>query len=368
MTATAPTGSGTERRDALAEAIFQATIGAQELLHIYLGDRLGLYAALSELDTATPAELAEAADIAPRYAREWLEQQAVAGVLDLAQDSTDPNARRFRLPAAAAEVLCDPDSRYFMVPLAQLSVSIAQALPHVMAAFLNGGGVAFEAYGADAREGIERVNRPMFGTQLAQEWIPAMPDIHDRLRGAEPPARVADLGCGSGWSTVAIANGYPRAWVDGIDIDEASIDSARRVAADAGVADRVTFFQRDAAHPALARRYDLVTLFETLHDMAHPVEVLTAARGMLAPGGAVLVGDERVAEEFTAPGDDIERFHYGWSAVHCLAVAMVEPDAVGTGTAIRPDTVRRYAREAGFSAVTVLPIEHDFWRFYRLDP
>lgn len=368
MTATFPTGSDTERRDALVEAIFQATVGAQELQHIYLGDRLGLYTALAELDSATPAELAAAAGIAPRYAREWLEQQAVAGVLDLVLDSTDPDARRFRLPAAAVEVLCDPDSLYFVAPLAQLSVSIAQTLPQVMAAFLNGGGVAYEAYGADIREGIERVNRPMFRNQLAREWIPAMPDIHERLSGAEPPARVADLGCGSGWSTVAIADGYPRAWVDGIDIDEASIESARHVAADAGVADRVTFFQRDAADPALAGRYDLVTLFETLHDMAHPVEVLTAARGMLAPGGAVLVGDERVAEDFTAPGADLDRFNYGWSAVHCLAVAMVESDAAGTGTVIRPDTVRRYAREAGFSAVTVLPIEHDFWRFYRLDP
>jgi hypothetical protein len=89
---------------------------------------------------------------------------------------------------------------------------------------------------------------------------------------------------------------------------------------------------------------------------------------MLAPGGAVLVGDERVGEAFTAPGDDLERFNYGWSAVHCLAVALTEPNAAGTGTVIRPDTVRRYAQDAGFSKVTVLPIDHDFWRFYRLDP
>jgi hypothetical protein len=89
---------------------------------------------------------------------------------------------------------------------------------------------------------------------------------------------------------------------------------------------------------------------------------------MLSPGGAVLIGDEKVAETFTAPGDELERFDYGWSALHCLAAALVEPDAAGTGTVLRPEAVRRHATDAGFTAVTVLPIEHDFWRFYRLDP
>jgi 2-polyprenyl-3-methyl-5-hydroxy-6-metoxy-1,4-benzoquinol methylase len=115
------------------------------------------------------------------------------------------------------------------------------------------------------------------------------------------------------------------------------------------------------------QRYDLITLFETLHDMSHPVEVLRSARHALAPGGAVLIGDERVGETFTAPGDDLDRFNYGWSALHCLAAALVDPDSAATGTVIRPATVRRYAHEAGFNRCTVLPIEHDFWRFYRLD-
>ncbi len=130
----------------------------------------------------------------------------------------------------------------------------------------------------------------------------------------------------------------------------------------------MSFAHRDAADPDLTGRYDLVTLFETLHDMAHPVDVLRAARAMLAPDGAVLVGDEKVAETFTAPGNDLERFNYYWSALRCLAAALVEPGAAGTGSVIRPETVRRYATDAGFTAVTVLPIEHHFWRFYRLDP
>lgn len=368
MTATLPTASAAQRREALAEQVFQATIGAQEIMHVYVGDRLGLYAALSRVDSASSADLAGLAGIAERYAREWLEQQAVAGVLDVAEETGDASTRRYRLPPGAAEVFCDPESLYHLAPLARLVVSIAQTLPQVLEAFRTGEGVPYEAYGPDLRAGIERANRPMFAHQLATDWLPALPDIDDRLRRTDPPTRVADLGCGSGWSTLAIAQAYPAARVDGIDLDEASVEAASRKAADAGLSDRVEFACRDAADPRLAGRYDLVTLFETLHDMAHPVAVLRAVRAMLAPGGAVLVGDEKVAEAFTAPGDDLERFNYGWSAVHCLPAGLVEPDSAGTGTVIRPATVRGYAREAGFAAVTVLPIEHDFWRFYRLDP
>jgi 2-polyprenyl-3-methyl-5-hydroxy-6-metoxy-1,4-benzoquinol methylase len=355
------------RRDALADQLFHATIGAEELLHVYLGHRLGLYTALSGLDTASPADLAALAGVAERYAREWLEQQAVAGVLDVAEDTGDAGTRRYRLPPGAAEVLCDPDSLYFLAPFASLVVSIARAMPQVAEAFRSGGGVPYSEY-PDISVAIAEANRPMFLHQLGSEWIPALPDIQARLRHTDPPARVADLGCGSGWSSIALARAYPGVRVDGIDLDEASVEAARRNAAETGVADKVSFACRDAADPDLAGRYDLVMLFETLHDMAHPVEALRAARAMLGPGGAVLVGDERVAETFTAPGDDLERLNYGWSALHCLAAALTEPDAAGTGTVIRPEMVRRYAREAGFTSVTVLPIEHDFWRFYRLDP
>jgi tRNA A58 N-methylase Trm61 len=156
--------------------------------------------------------------------------------------------------------------------------------------------------------------------------------------------------------------------VDAIDIDSASIEHARANVAAAGLSDRVQPIVQDASDPRLGGRCDLVTIFEALHDMNHPVEALRAARNMLAEGGSVLIADERVAERFTAPGDELERFNYGWSVLHCLAVGMLEEDSAGTGTAIRPDTVRAYASEAGFARVDVLPIENDFWRFYRLMP
>ncbi len=125
---------------------------------------------------------------------------------------------------------------------------------------------------------------------------------------------------------------------------------------------------RDAADPAVAGSYDLVCIFEALHDLARPVEALAAMRPMLADGGSVLVADERVAERFTAPGDEIERMMYGWSVLHCLPAAMAEQPSAATGTVMRSDTLRRYASEAGFTQVEVLPIDNDFFRFYRLRP
>jgi hypothetical protein len=156
--------------------------------------------------------------------------------------------------------------------------------------------------------------------------------------------------------------------VDAIDADVESIETARRNITAAGLADRVRPIINDVSESGLDGRYDLITMFEALHDLNHPVEALRAARGLLADGGSVVVADERVAERFTAPGDELERFNYGWSVLHCLPIAMLDEDSAGTGTAIRPDTVREYATQAGYSRVEVLDIEHDFWRFYRLEP
>ena len=192
-----------------------------------------------------------------------------------------------------------------------------------------------------------------------------MPDVVLRLR--ESGARVADVGCGQGWSSIAVARAFPLAHVDGFDADPGSIADSRRHAGEAGVDDRVRFFERDAA--ALSGGpYDLVMILETLHDLPRPVDALRAARAATAPGGAVLVVDERVAEYFTAPGDEVERTMYGWSVTHCLPTQMVDQPSAALGTVMRSDTVRECAFEAGYAGVDVLPVENDFFRLYRLHP
>ncbi len=362
---TEPSASGAAAaRDQLAERLFGATIAALDLLHVWLGERLGLYRALAEGGPATSAELAARAGIHERYAREWLEHQAVAGLLAV-DGRADAAARTFSLPPGHDEVLLDRDSLNYLTPMALGVVGMARALPEVREAFRTGSGVPYEAYGADTRHFISWANRPMFVNLLASEWFPAIPGLVERLR-ADPASRVADVGCGTGWSSIAIARGFPKAVVTGMDLDQASIDEARNNAVDAGVAERVTFKVRNAADPGLAGSFDLVCAFETIHDMADPVGALRAMRGLRAEGGTVLVADERVADDFSTEVEDGERFQWGWSALHCLPCALTEPPAAGTGTIMRTPTLRRYALEAGFSDVEVLPIENDFWRFYRL--
>jgi SAM-dependent methyltransferase len=350
------------RRDELVERLFGATIGALELFGVYLGDRLGLYAELAGAGALDPDELARRAGIAPRYAQEWLEQQAVAGILDV--EATDDGARRYRLPAEHAQVLVDRESEFYLAPFASLLAGIGGVLPEVVDAYRTGRGVAFSRYGADLRDGQAAINRPAFTHDMAG-WIAAMPDVESRLR-SEPPARVADVGCGVGWSTIALARAFPAASVEGIDLDQASIDDARRNAAEAGMAGEVSFVVRDAADPATHGVYELACIFEALHDTPRPAEVLTALRAMLRDDGSVLIADERVADSFTAPGDEVERMMYGWSISHCLPAAMVDPPAEPTGTVLREPTVRDLAGRAGFGSVEVLPIENDFFRFYRL--
>ena len=352
--------------DALVERLFAATIGTLEVASVDLGGRLGLYRALADGGDATPGELAARTGTAERYVREWLEQQAVAGFLTVDDPNLDAAARRYGLPAAHRAVFVDEDNLNYLTPLAAIAINVLRPLEQLLDAYRTGDGVPYEAYGAELVHAIGAINRPQF-VNLVADWIASIPEVDSRLR-ATPPARVADVAAGTARSSIAIARAYPRVSIDAIDVDKTSIAEATANVAAAGLADRVRPVLHDASAPRLGGPYDLVTIFEALHDMNHPVEALRAARASLAEGGSVVIADERVAERFTAPGDEIERLNYGFSILHCLAVGLLDGDSAGTGTVIRPDTVRAYATDAGFDRVDVLPIEHDFWRFYRLVP
>ena len=360
------TSDAAARRDALAQRLFEASLGTMELASVYLGDRLGLYAALRRLGGATVRELAAATGTHERYVREWLEQQAVAGVLDVTSEP-DAHARHYTLPAGHDDVLLDPEHLSHLVPVVRMVVGGLPLAPRLVQAFRTGEGIPWSAYGPDVIEGQAGQNRPAFLKQLGQEWLPAIPELHARLL-ADPPARVADVACGGGWSSIGIARAYPKVRVDGFDLDESSIALAAEHVKAAGLADRVSMAVRDAGDPSLSGRYDLVTIFEALHDMSQPVAVLSKARSLLAPGGSVLVMDERVAERFTAPGDPIERLMYGFSILCCLPVGLADRPSEGTGTVMRPATLEAYATRAGFARSEVLPIEHEMFRFYRLTP
>jgi 2-polyprenyl-3-methyl-5-hydroxy-6-metoxy-1,4-benzoquinol methylase len=349
-------------RDAFAERLFQSALGYFDMLSIRLGQRLGLYEVLAE-GSVTSQELASRAGIAERYAREWLEQQTTAQII---VGDTDRDPVTFTLPAGHAEVLLDGDSLSYMGASVSQLYSITNAFERVVEAFRTGGGVPYDAFGTDNIEGQGAGNRPVFLTTLPNDWLPKIPPLHDRLR-ADPPARVVDVGCGTGWSSIAIAMAYPNVTVDGIDPDEISIELARKNAAAEGVTDRVRFHREDAALVERAP-FDVAAAFECIHDMARPVEVLTAVRASLSDEGAMLIVDERTHDRFTGEPDPLEAYFYGWSIFDCLPTGMHEQPSAGTGTVMRASTLERYAGEAGFTRFEALPIEHDTFRLYLLRP
>lgn len=367
---TQPIERGLERPfngEALAGRLFEQTLGAFELFNVYIGERLGLYQSLATDGVATPEQLADRAGIARRYATEWLEQQATAGILEVEDIAAAPELRRYSLPDEHREPLLDGDSLSFGAFMPRYVVSVGSVMPSLLDSFRSGGGVAWDRYGDDMRQAQAAANRPLFLSVVGQEWLAAIPDIHQRLAAA-PSARVADLGCGEGWLSIGLATAYPTIQVVGVDTDPASIEAARRNADNAGVGDRVTFVLGDAGGLAAEEPFDLVLIFETLHDLSRPVEVLRAARDCLSPGGTVIVVDERTADAFTGIALDnlVERFLYAASTLICLPNSLAEQPSVATGTVIRASTVDRFAGDAGFSSTDILPIEHDVLRAYRL--
>jgi 2-polyprenyl-3-methyl-5-hydroxy-6-metoxy-1,4-benzoquinol methylase len=365
-TDSSPPGQGGSADPAavLADRLFHDMIGALELFTVYLGERLGLYRALDRDGPATSAELAERTGTTERYVREWLEHHAASGLLEVDDPAVGSLARRYRLPPAYVPVLADPDDIRYRAFNGVEIVRAGRWLAPLAEAFRTGDAPPPLPW---APEGRAEYNRAAFLNLLGTRWLPAIADVDQRLR-REPPARVADLACGAGWSSIAMAQAYPMIRVDGFDLDPDVIAAARRNAEQAGLAGRVAFAVTDASSPGISGRFDLVTIFEGLHDMSRPVDALRAAHRLLTPSGSVVIADELTADVFTAPASDLERYQYGWSVVSCLPSAMGDPGTAATGAVMRPATLGRYAREAGFRSMDVLPIQTQTWRFYRLVP
>ena len=261
-------------------------------------------------------------------------------------------------------MLLDEQSLNYLGPLTRMAVAAGRRIDDLLAAYRDGGGVSWDAFGDDARESQAALNRPWFSQKLAPA-LAGVPDLHTVL--GRPGARILDVGCGGGWSTMALATAYPAATVVGVDIDAPSIEAARAAAAAAGLTGRVEFVLAQGEALPAAEPCDAAFAFECLHDMPRPVEVLAAIRSAVRPDGLVVIMDEAVADEFTAPGDEIDQCMYGFSLFICLPDGLASTPSVGTGTVMRRPVLTDYARRAGFSDVTVLPIEDfGFFRFYRL--
>lgn len=346
-----------------AERLFAATLGAYESLSVYAGLRLGWFAALAQNGPATSSELAARTGTQERYCREFCEMQAGLGTLTLESGST-ATGRVYALPAGPAEVLLDEQSLNHLGPLTRLVAAAGRQIDPLLDAYRDGGGVSWADLGDDARQSQAALNRPWFTRRLGPA-LAEVSDLHAEL--GRPDTRIADVGCGGGWSTLALARAYPAATVIGIDVDEPSIEAARSAAQAEGLAGRLSFVLADGETLTGLGPFDAAFAFECLHDMPRPVDVLTAIREAVRPGGPVVIMDEAVDDEFKAPASEVDQCMYAFSLFICLPDGMSSTPSEGTGTVMRPPQLADYARRAGFADVTVLPItDFGFFRFYRL--
>ncbi|MBW3602781.1 MAG: class I SAM-dependent methyltransferase [Actinobacteria bacterium] len=316
-----------------------ATAGLQM---IRLGVRTGLWQALADGAALTPAELAERAGIAEAYAREWLKHQAVSGYVD-----HDPATQRFTLPAAVAAVLADDTQSAMVDGFAGMLAAMAKDHILVEDAYRSGYGVGWHQRSAEHWLGMDLVTRAEVVPALVSAWIPALDGVEDRLRGG---ATVADIGCGYGAALIALAEAYPRSRFIGFDYHDGSIASARKAAAAAGVADRVTFEVADAAAFGGAG-YDLVLFVDALHDLGDPVGALRRTREALAPDGTALLVEFAVADRLEDNANPLGRLLYASSALVCSPNAIAHGATDPLGSAPGEARLTEVATAAGFGRV-----------------
>ncbi len=354
----------TEQVDALAGRIFLAGLEAIELYTVHLGVRLGLYRALDDGGPQNATELAARTALDRRYVREWLQSQALSGFVSI--DGNDVDDDRFALAPGVRETLIDEIGPAFVGAIAAILPAVGGVMPDLVASFRSGDRVPYSSY-PDAAAVQEAMNRPAYENLLVTDWLPQIPDVIARLRQESEPARVADFCCGPGWSSILLAEAFPHITVDGFDNDAESLRRARRNAADRGVSDRVRFENVDltADDPDPRAVYDVAFVFEAVHDLPHPEAALANVRRMLRPGASLIVMDERVGEELTAPGDEVERFMAACSVLWCTPQGH-GPGSEVVGAVMRPRVLEDLGRRAGFTETATLSIEHPFWRFYRL--
>ncbi|HZU14733.1 MAG TPA: class I SAM-dependent methyltransferase [Chloroflexota bacterium] len=328
---------------------------------IYIGDRNGLFEALNGAGWVTPDELASETGQSPRYLREWLSAMACSGYVQY-----DRVADRFCLPPEQAFCLANPDSPAYFPGLFEMLPTWYANAPKVADVFKTGGGVPQHEYGEEFWRGFERFTRAQFLNHLTQHWIPGVPGLEAKLQAG---ARVADVGSGNGQAILILAHAYPNSQFIGYDNYPLAVASARQRAADAGVDGRVRYELRDVAQ-GLPGTYDLITVFDTVHDMVDPIGSLSAIRRALAPDGVLLWTEFNVsgdlAENLANPLN-LAKFTYSASTLYCMTTSLSQGGA-GIGTCMGPHKAEELADEAGFGSFRRVPIEDPFTAVYEVRP
>lgn len=347
------------RMNSLMARVLGDISGAMVSFMCLIGDRLGLFKDLANRGPATSVELAQRTGTSERYVREWLSGLASAGYLEYSHGSGS-----YHLPLELAPVLAQEGGPMFLGGGYQQLQGLLLPLGLLLRAFREGGGVPQEAYGDDLWVGMERMSVTWFDNLLVPQWLPLVPDVLDKLVTG---ARVADVGCGKGRAVIRLAQTFPNSHFDGFDTFGPVIVRATHLAETAGVGHRVRFEKRDVAG-GLPDRYDLVTFFDSLHDMTDPVVALQEVRKQLKPGGTCFLLEMNVAERPEENRGPIAALLYGTSVLYNLPVSLAR-GGQGLGTLGLPESrIRQAGAEAGFGMVRRLPLMNPFNILYELKP
>ena len=307
---------------------------------VLIGDELGLYRAMAGAGPLSPAELAERTGTNERYIREWLAAQAAGGYV-----TYDPATETFTLPPEQAFTLANDDSPAAFAGAFQLALSALRDAPSVGARFRTGEGLGWHEHDHGLFEGTERFFRPGYAANLVSAWIPALEGVEAKLRAG---ALVADVGCGHGASTLLMAQAFPASRFVGIDYHEASIATARERAAHAGVADRVSFVVAPAAtYPGDG--FDLVTMFDCLHDMGDPVAAAAHVHGTLAPDGTWMIVEPRAGDRLEENFNPVGRLFYCASTLICTPASLAQDGRAAFGAQAGQARIRDAVLAGGFT-------------------
>jgi 2-polyprenyl-3-methyl-5-hydroxy-6-metoxy-1,4-benzoquinol methylase len=307
---------------------------------VVLGDRLGLYRAMDGAGPITPAELAEQTGTSERYVREWLSAQAATGYLDYEGEG------RFSLSPEHAVVLTDETSPACVIGAFETAVAAVHSTDRLTEAFRSGDGVGWGEHHHDLYEGCERFFHPGYRANLVATWLPALAGVTEKLQAG---ARVADIGCGHGTSTVLMAEAFPAATVVGFDAHEPSVRAARKHASDTGVADRTTF--EVATSTTFPGRYDLVCFFDCLHDMGDPVGALTHVVEALTDDGTLMLVEPMAGDSVEQNLNPVGAAYYGFSTLLCTPSSLSQDVGTALGAQAGEARLRQIADAAGFTSV-----------------
>lgn len=306
---------------------------------VVMGDALGFYRALADGRPTTPSELAEQTGTSEHYTREWLAAQAAGDYV-----TYDPGTGRYTLPAEHAAALTDESSPAYLPGFFQLAHGTVRDAPSILEAARNGDGLGWHAHNTDVHLGCERFFRTMYNGHLIGEWLPALDGVVDKLHAG---ARVADVGCGHGASTILMATSFPQSVFIGSDYHPESIEIARTRAEQAGVGDRVSFEVAPAAG-FTGSGFDLVTMFDCLHDLGDPVGAARHVREAIAADGTWMIVEPMAGDRVEDNLNPVGRAFYGFSTLLCTPSSLSQDVGLALGTQAGPARIRDVTRAGGF--------------------